>query len=359
MSVTPTMTITQTVTPSNSSTATPTPTESVTPTVTSTNSPTPTPTLTPGLVDILRCMTYNTAVSDSGGNYTFTFTEGPSFDPTNVNHKLGYGIGTYILTNVPISHPIAILNSGYESFISYSGNIANKLTKLVNGVSYDFYHGNVTITVNGFGPVPPSLSYYCYYHGYMGGENRLMFNALCNPTPTPTPTSTVTPTFTPTTSLTPSNTPSVSVSPTVTPTNTTSVTPTNTVTPTFTPTNTVTPTITLSNSPTPTVSPSFITSYDTNLTVTSGSTASGEGVTIYGGVGTQLSFNRLANISNPLAITEIRIYISGTYSYRITCYTEIVSANGSFRLTTSGGVQRSSTFGAGSDTGLGYRRIDF
>lgn len=359
MSVTPTITVTQTVTPSNSTTSTPTPTASVTPTLTRTNSPTPTPTLTPGLVDILRCMTYNTAVSDSGGNYTFTFTEGSSFDPTNVNHKLGYGIGTYILTNVPIAHPIAILNSGYESFISYSGNIANKLTKLVNGVSYDFYYGNVTITVNGSGPVPPSLSYYCYYHGYMGGENRLMFNALCNPTPTPTPTSTVTPTFTPTTSLTPSNTPSLSVSPTVTPTNTTSVTPTNTTTPTFTPTNTVTPTITLSNSPTPTVSPSFIASYDTNLSVTSGNSASGEGVTIYGGVGTQLSFNRLTNISNPLAITEIKIYISGTYSYRIGCYTEIVSANGSFRLTTSGGVQRSSTFGAGSDTGLGYRRIDF
>jgi len=93
--------------------------------------------------------------------------------------------------------------------------------------------------------------------------------------------------------------------------------------------------------------------------VTSGSTASGEGVTIYGGVGTQLSFNKLSSISNPLAITEIRIYISNVYSYRITCYAEIVSANGSFRLTTNLGVQRASTFGAGSDTGLGYRRIDF
>ena len=372
-SATPTVTPSMTATPTNTSTVTPTPeptpsntpttsvtptetvtptvaaTSTVTPTVTSTSTPTPTPTLTPGLVDVLRCMTYNTAVSDSGGNYNFTFTEGSPFDPTNINHKLGYGLGTYILTNVPSAHPIAILNSGYESFISYSGNVNNKLTKTVNGVSYDFYHGNVIITVNGVGSQPSVLSYYCYYHGYMGGENRLMFNSLCNPTPTPTPTQTTTPTVTPTQSLTPTNTPTITTTPTFTPTNTASVTPTNTLTPTETPTNTLTPT----------VSPSFITSYDTNLSVTSGSTASGEGVTIYGGVGTQLSFNKLSSISNPLAITEIRIYISGAYSYRITCYSEIVSANSSFRLTTNLGVQRSSTFGAGSDTGLGYRRIDF
>lgn len=339
MSVTPTETVTPTVTASST----------VTPSVTNTSSPTPTPTLTPGLVDVLRCMTYNTAVSDSGGNYNFTFTEGSPFDPTNINHKLGYGLGTYILTNVPSAHPIAILNSGYESFISYSGNVNNKLTKIVNGVSYDFYHGNVIITVNGVGSQPSVLSYYCYYHGYMGGENRLMFNSLCNPTPTPTPTQTTTPTVTPTQSLTPTNTPTITTTPTFTPTNTASVTPTNTLTPTETPTNTLTPT----------VSPSFITSYDTNLSVASGSTtASGEGVTIYGGVGTQLSFNKLSSISNPLAITEIRIYISGAYSYRITCYSEIVSANSSFRLTTNLGVQRSSTFGAGSDTGA-FRRIDF
>jgi formylglycine-generating enzyme required for sulfatase activity len=326
---TPTVTQTPEPTPSNTPTMSVTPTETVTPTVTATSTPTPTPTLTPGLVNVLRCMTYNTAVSDSGGNYNFTFTEGSAFDPTNINDKLGYGIGTYILTNVPSAHPIAILNSGYESFISYSGNVDNKLTKTVNGISYDFYHGNVTITVNGIGLQPSLLSYYCYYHGYMGGEDRLLFNSLCNPTPTPTPTQ----------SLTPTNTPTVTTTPTFTPTNTASVTPTNTVT--------------------PTVSPSFIVSYDTNLSVTSGNTASGEGVTIYGGVGTQLSFNKLSSISNPLAITEIRIYISGTYSYRITCYSEIISANGSFRLTTNAGVQRTSTFGAGFDTGLGYRRIDF
>ena len=139
-------------------------------------------------------MTYNTAVSAVGGNYNFTFTEGSAFDPDDPNHKLGYGIGTYTLTGVPSGHPIAILNSGYESFISYSGDINNKLTNIVGGVSYDFYHGDVIITVNGSGTQPPTLSYYCYNHGYMGGNNKLIFSTDCNiPTSTPTPTPTATP----------------------------------------------------------------------------------------------------------------------------------------------------------------------
>ena len=37
-----------------------------------------------------------------------------------------------------------------------------------NDASYDFYYGSISITVNGdFDKV----SVYCYYHGYMGGEN--------------------------------------------------------------------------------------------------------------------------------------------------------------------------------------------
>ena len=180
---TPTATATATATATPTSTTTPTPT----PTRTATPMPTSTPTPTPTAEIVLRCMTYETAVSAAGGNYSFDFTEGSPFNPNDPNHKLGYGIGTYNLTGVPSGHPIAILNSGYESFISYSGDIDKKLTKTVNGVLYDFYYGNVTITVNGTttairlqsSPQPPLLSYYCYYHGYMGGNDRLMFSEQC------------------------------------------------------------------------------------------------------------------------------------------------------------------------------------
>ena len=38
--------------------------------------------------------------------------------------------------------------------------------------SYDFYYGDVNVNVSGdFGDV----SVYCYYHGYMGGENLLQY----------------------------------------------------------------------------------------------------------------------------------------------------------------------------------------
>jgi len=40
------------------------------------------------------------------------------------------------------------------------------------------------VTVNGdFG----TISYECYNHGYMGGENNLTYNATCSVAPTPPP----------------------------------------------------------------------------------------------------------------------------------------------------------------------------
>jgi uncharacterized protein YjdB len=88
----------------------------------------------------------------------------------------GLGIGTYILQNVQESHPMALLNKEVTSSISYSGDSNKKLTKSVNGVSYDFYYGNITVQVNSnFN----TISIYCYYHGYMGGENLFIYSDSC------------------------------------------------------------------------------------------------------------------------------------------------------------------------------------
>ena len=82
------------------------------------------------------------------------------------------GIGTYIFKDVPESHPLAILNTS----ISYTGDSSKKFTSVVNGTSYDFYWGDITVTVsNNFGV----SSVYCYYHGYMGGENLLNYSVSC------------------------------------------------------------------------------------------------------------------------------------------------------------------------------------
>lgn len=119
-----------------------------------------------------------------------------------INGALGvYNVqlGQYILTGVPSAHPIAILNNGLESLISYTGQYNAGTKAGPDGYTYTFYYGDVTINVNGdFGAV----SYYCYFHGYMGGENNLRYNSDCDspttptpadPSPTPAPTSVVPP----------------------------------------------------------------------------------------------------------------------------------------------------------------------
>lgn len=46
----------------------------------------------------------------------------------------------------------------------------------LNGEKINFYYGDIEVCVNGdFG----TTSYECYYHGYMGGENNLVFSEFC------------------------------------------------------------------------------------------------------------------------------------------------------------------------------------
>ena len=108
-------------------------------------------------------------------------------------------LGQYTLSNVPSAHPIAILNYGVESLISYTGQYNAGTKTSPDGYSYTYYYGDITINVNGdFGAV----SYACYFHGYMGGENNLVYESTCPsptdptpvaPSPTPAPTSVVPP----------------------------------------------------------------------------------------------------------------------------------------------------------------------
>ena len=85
------------------------------------------------------------------------------------------GLGTYIFNNVPIQHPMAILNHNIKDSVTYTGdNVLNK-TINIDGIdyNYNFYWGNITIHIlNSF----DVLSIYCYYHGYMGGKNLFTFN---------------------------------------------------------------------------------------------------------------------------------------------------------------------------------------
>jgi hypothetical protein len=118
-------------------------------------------------------------------------------------------------------------------------------------------------------------------------------------------------------------------------------------------TNTVTPTAT----PTATPTPSAYSGFDVNLSITSGNYVSGGGVTIYGTNGTRLYFDELSPINNPLNFTEIRLYISNVYTYRMTVFTEIIAANLPFVLISNTGIVYQSSFGSGYAVGSD-KRID-
>ena len=92
--------------------------------------------------------------------------------------------GVYIFSNIPDTHPIAFHNNGKESLISYTGTVNGGTKTGLDGNTYTYYSGDITVTVNDdFG----TISYECYNHGYMGGENNLTYNASCAVAPTPPP----------------------------------------------------------------------------------------------------------------------------------------------------------------------------
>ena len=88
------------------------------------------------------------------------------------------GVGTYILNDVPFGHPIFITEATDPSKISITGNQFSAQTG-VHGTGYSgglFGGDTVIITVTGdFG----TASYKCAHHGYMGGQNNLIFDSNC------------------------------------------------------------------------------------------------------------------------------------------------------------------------------------
>ena len=106
--------------------------------------------------------------------------------------QYGVELGTYVLKNVSSLHPIAILNYGKTSLITYTGATNAGTGTAPDGNTYDYFYGDVTITVTGDFQV---VSYACLYHGYMGGAYNLYYNSsVCSsPTPSPSPVPTATP----------------------------------------------------------------------------------------------------------------------------------------------------------------------
>jgi hypothetical protein len=137
------------------------------------------PTLNP-IVNLTNPSIVNVLQSD-GNKYVFNNLT--TYDPNTI---YGLEFGTYVLKNVPESHPIALLNNGKTNLITYTGNGIGMPFK-VDDVSYNFYYGDITIQVYGNFD---KISIYCLAHGYMGGENLFVYTKNITPIKTIKSTST-------------------------------------------------------------------------------------------------------------------------------------------------------------------------
>ena len=127
-------------------------------------------------------------VSSNGNKYVFN-------NSSTYNPYIRYSLnnGYYEFTNISSSHPMALLNNGKTNLIIYTGDPSKKLTRALTGTTadgtYDFYYGTINVYVYGDFT---NLSVYCYYHGYMGGENLLTYKNSCPSNPINIPTMTIT-----------------------------------------------------------------------------------------------------------------------------------------------------------------------
>ena len=98
--------------------------------------------------------------------------------------------GVYQITGVSAEWPIAFLNNGKENLISYTGTKLEKDAVALDGNTYSFYSGTITLNVNeDFGTISYQTLYPESTNGaYFLGENNLRFSTDCNPSNPPTPT---------------------------------------------------------------------------------------------------------------------------------------------------------------------------
>ena len=106
-------------------------------------------------------------VNDGGNKYVFN--NGTTYD-ANTRYGLRHS-STYTLKNVSVTHPITAIGGG----ITLTGS-SPPLMKMVDGQMYTFFSGDVTLMVS---VAFAKGSVNCHYHGYMGGEHVLQYDAGC------------------------------------------------------------------------------------------------------------------------------------------------------------------------------------
>lgn len=169
-----TMTATHTPTTTHTQTLTITPTPTITQTQTFTGSITNTPSETTTNTLQFLCLKNEIEVSiDVNRNYIFN---GAPYDSSVYS---GLCLGRYTFKNIPDGHPIGFITTSdiirIDAGVRY-GTKKEKHPDYPGDIDVDYYTGNVTITVLKEFSI---MSYKCYKHGYMGGENQILFTDSC------------------------------------------------------------------------------------------------------------------------------------------------------------------------------------
>jgi hypothetical protein len=135
--------------------------------------------LTPSKTDVCLDGSIDVTIANTGDGNRYVFDSNSSN-----THRFKATTGTYVFNNVPSNHPIAFHSNGKP--IAYSGTTLQGSKTALDGNTYNYYYGTVTGVFTGNFT---TTSYECYYHGYMGGQNNLIYDGTCT-SPVPTLTST-------------------------------------------------------------------------------------------------------------------------------------------------------------------------
>lgn len=141
-----------------------------------------TPTKISGVWQAFEDFTFNNLANTSligfdDEKFVFNYTNNKQY---NYEDRYLLSNGTYVISGVPSGLALAVLNDGKQNLISYSGvnyRGSKTVTGTTNDGTYNFYWGDVTVTVGGDFE---KVSTYTYNSGYMGGENVFYYNRTLN-----------------------------------------------------------------------------------------------------------------------------------------------------------------------------------
>ena len=131
-----------------------------------------------GTFRFMRGRTYKFEADDIDSNHPFKLFMSGAFVNNNEGNNSGISGSTNSITiTIPKGHSTTAGDIYYQCGVH--GGMKKNLSLLYKSVSgttddasYDFYYGDVDISVNGnFNEV----GVFCYYHGYMGGNNIFKF----------------------------------------------------------------------------------------------------------------------------------------------------------------------------------------